>query len=66
MNNPLNESLGEYLLELKKRIKKNIKILSINKGSVTIGTKKGFWSKGLEFGNKRRFKKGDNDGHTKK
>lgn len=36
-------------------IKKIIKILSINKDYVTIGTKKGFWSKGLEFGNKYRF-----------
>ena len=31
-------------------IKKSIKILSINKGLVTIGTEKGYWSKGLEFG----------------
>lgn len=53
MNNPLNESIGEYLLELKRRIKRNIKIIRINKDSVTIGTKKGFWSRGLEFGNKR-------------
>ncbi len=55
MNNPLNESLGEYLLELKRRIKKGIKILSINKDCVTIGTEKGYWSKGLEFGHKRKF-----------
>ena len=54
MNNPLNESFGEYLLRLKRRIKKNIKILSIEKNTVTIGTPKGFWSKGLEFGSKER------------
>ena len=36
-------------------IKKSIKILSINKDSVTIGTEKGCWSKGLEFGNKLDF-----------
>ena len=33
-------------------IKKNVKILNINGNTITIGTKKGFWSKGLEFGNK--------------
>jgi len=37
-------------------IKRNVKVLLINKDSVTIGTKKGFWSKGLEFGNKGRLK----------
>ena len=37
-------------------IKKNIRILSISKDSVTIGTEKGFWSKGLKFGDKRRLK----------
>jgi len=34
-------------------IKKAIKILKVNKNSITIGTEKGYWTKGLEFGNKK-------------
>ena len=34
-------------------IKRNIKIIKIDKDSVTIGSKKD-WSKGLEFGNKSK------------
>lgn len=33
-------------------IKKAIKILKADKDSITIGTEKGYWTKGLEFGNK--------------
>lgn len=38
--------------ELVEVIKKSIKILKINKDSITIGSEKGCWSKGLEMGNK--------------
>ena len=34
-------------------IKKNIKILTVKKNYIIIGTEKGFWSKGLEFGLKK-------------
>ena len=37
-------------MNLYELIKKSVKILAIDKDSVTIGTEKGFWSKGLEFG----------------
>ena len=37
-------------------IKKSIKILKIDKDNfiVTIGSPKGYWSKGLKYGNKKR------------
>jgi len=38
-------------------IKKNIKILTIKKDYVIIGIEKGFWSKELEFGNKKEIRK---------
>lgn len=50
----MGEGEGMTLFEL---IKKSIKIIEIKGDSVTIGTEKGFWSKGLEFGDKKRFKK---------
>jgi len=34
-------------------IKKAIKILKVDKDSIIIGTEKGYWTKGLEFGNKK-------------
>ena len=37
-------------------IKKNIKILAVKKDYIVIGIEKGFWSKGLEFGNLKRIK----------
>ena len=39
-------------MNLYELIKKSVKVLAIDKDSFTIGTEKGFWSKGLEFGNK--------------
>ena len=38
-------------------IRKNVKVLSIKKDYITIGIEKGFWSKELEFGNKKEIRK---------
>ncbi len=39
---------------LREAIKKSVKILKIDKNSMTatVGSEKGHWTKGLEFGNK--------------
>uniref|UniRef100_A0A6H1ZVI9 Uncharacterized protein n=1 Tax=viral metagenome TaxID=1070528 RepID=A0A6H1ZVI9_9ZZZZ len=41
---------------LREAIKKSIKILKIDEKSMTatIGSEKGYWTKGLEFGNENR------------
>ena len=41
---------------LREAIKKSIKILKIDKDSMTatVGSEKGYWSEGLEFGNENK------------
>lgn len=52
----MNKSLKKYIKYLKISIRKNIKIMNINKNTVTIGTEKGYWSQGLEFGSNIKIK----------